>query len=199
MWIVDRVLALFRDADPLVANRRAAVARACAAAKQPARYKLGAGGRDPLAKIPHTVRDGVIGSDCVGFTSWCLGHDRYQPKTFPRFGGWINTDSLIADARNERTWYERVSVPAPGDVVVSPSTYKDGRRVRLGHIGLVVSVPDDLPPDAFFRPDRRELLARVQVVDCAAAASRGAHAVAATTAAGWARPDAIWARCVRAP
>src|SRR5690606_5027030 len=130
-----------KQSDPLAENRRRAVARARQIAGTRITYKLGAGGRDPNAESPCTVRDGVLGCDCVGFTSWCLGHDRYQPKTFPLYDGWINTDSLMMDARGKQTWYAEIARPEPGDVVVFPSITKNGVRERIGHIGLVVEVP----------------------------------------------------------
>ena len=74
-------------------------------------YILGAGGRDPKASTPLTKRNGAVGSDCVGFTSWALGHDRFQPESFPYYDGWINTDSLIMDANGERSWYEPIARP----------------------------------------------------------------------------------------
>lgn len=195
--------ALFIEMPPtLEENRERAVERARAAAARPARYVLGAGGRDPRAASPLTKRNNVLGSDCVGFTSWALGHDRYQPETFELYDGWINTDSLMLDARGARQWYEQIDVPEPGDVVVFPSIHRDGRRVRMGHVALVVEVPVGLPAGVFALPadERRKWLRDVYVVDCAAAASRGQHAIHETTAAAsWDKPDAMWARCRRAP
>jgi hypothetical protein len=205
MPLLDRIFALFRPepspADPLADNRARAVDRARAAATKPATYKLGAGGRSPTAPTPHTIRDGVLGSDCVGFTSWCLGHDRYQPKTFSLYDGWINTDSLMADARGKREWYEPIARPVPGDVVVYPSTYKDGVRQRIGHIGLVSFVPDGMPADVYALPaaERRSWLQRVLVIDCAGAAARRPYAIKEAPAAPtWDKPDAMFARCRRA-
>jgi hypothetical protein len=191
-------------ADPLAANRARAVMRSRMIAAAPSRYKLGAGGRSPLAPTPFTTRDGVLGCDCVGFTAWCLGHDRYQPKTFSHYDGWINTDSLIADARGGRSWYEPTYRPEPGDVVVFPSITRNGERVRIGHIGLVTSVPADMPVDVYALSDteRRRWLLKVGVIDCAGALSRrlNGKAVAQTTAAAsWDKPDAMFARCKRAP
>lgn len=200
-WL-SSILPWLERAEP-VANRERAVDRAQRIAAMPSRYVLGAGGRSPNAVTPFTVRDGVLGCDCVGFTSWCLGHDRYQPKTFPHYDGWINTDSLMSDARDTCTWYEPIARPEPGDVVVFPSIHRNGARVRMGHIGLVTDVPDDFPDDfRFTQADRRSWLAHVTVIDCAGAASRRAngHAVAETTAAAsWDKPDAMFARCVRVP
>jgi hypothetical protein len=188
--------------DPLADNRARAVARARRIASKPSTYVLGAGGRSPTASTPFTVRDGRLGADCVGFTSWCLGHDRYQPKTFTTYGGWINTDSLMMDARGPRDWYEPVERPEPGDVVVFPSLRKDGKMTRMGHIGLVVEAPADMPEDVYGLPavERRRWLLRVRVIDCAASSGRKPYACAETTAAAsWDKPDAMFARCRRAP
>jgi hypothetical protein len=190
--------------DPLAINRAHAVERARRIAAKPSVYVLGAGGRDPLAETPFTVRDGRRGSDCVGFTSWCLGHDRYQPATFGLFSGWINTDSLMTDARGKQSWYAQVAKPEPGDVVVFPSILVNGDRKRMGHIALVVSVPRDFPQDfSFTMPDtvRRRWLSKVGVIDCAGSRIRKerGYAVAETTAAAsWDKPDAIFARLIRA-
>lgn len=201
--LIGRGLAwLVTKPDPLAANRARAVERARRIAASKSTYKLGAGGRDPLAETPFTKRDGVLGSDCIGFTCWCLGHDRFQPDTFPVYDGWINTDSLMTDARDKQTWYAEVKRPEPGDVVVFPSIHKDGKRVRVGHIGLVVEAPEDMPDDVYALPakERRAWLAKVKVIDCAGAASRKQYAVKETSAAAsWDKPDAMFARCVRAP
>jgi hypothetical protein len=203
-WLTNerRSEAAESPADPLVANRARAVERARRIATKPSVYVLGAGGRDPKADVPFTKRDGKYGSDCVGFTCWCLGHDRYQPATFTAYTGWINTDSLMMDARGSQQWYAAIKRPGPGDVVVFPSIVKDGHRKRMGHIALVVSVPHDMPADVYALSDteRRSWLLRVGVIDCAAALMRKPYAVHETTAAAsWDKPDAMFARCVRAP
>lgn len=189
-------------AEPLAANRTRAVARARRIAAKPSLYVLGAGGRSPTTSTPFTVRDGKLGADCVGFTSWCLGHDRFQPGTFKTYGGWINTDSLLTDANGEQTWYEPIARPEPGDVVVFPSLRKDGKMTRMGHIALVVEVPAAMPADVYALPavERRKWLGQVRVIDCAASSGRKPYAVSETTAAAsWDKPDAMFARCRRAP
>jgi hypothetical protein len=189
--------------DRLAINRVRAVRRARLVATLGSTYVLGAGGRNPDAPNPFTTRDGMLGCDCVGFTSWCLGHDRFQPGRFAHYDGWINTDSMIADARGRRTWYAPIARPEPGDVVVFPSITRDGKRIRLGHVGLVVAVPDEFPEAfAFHWPDvtRRGWLARVRVIDCAGSALRrkAGRAVAETSAAAsWDKPDALFCRLVR--
>jgi hypothetical protein len=186
--------------DPLVANRARAVARARRIARKPSTYVLGAGGRSPVVSHPFTTRGDRLGADCVGFTSWCLGHDRFQPKTFTTYGGWINTDSLMTDARGNRTWYEPIACPEPGDVVVFPSLRKDSLMTRMGHIGLIVEVPADMPENVYALPavERRRWLGRVRVIDCAASPGRKPYAVSETVAAAsWDKPDAMFARCSR--
>lgn len=202
--IWSRILDIFRAARPpldLAANRARAVARARSMARVRSTYVLGTGGRDPRPSSPFTKRNGHAGSDCVGFTSWCLGHDRFQPESFPYYDGWINTDSLMMDARGEQSWYAEVKRPEPGDVVVFPSVYKDGKRLRMGHIGLVVEVPADLPEDVYALPkaDRHRWLFLVKIIDCAAASRRKPYAIGETRASvSWDKPDAMFARCVRA-
>jgi hypothetical protein len=114
-------------------------------------YKLGEGGRDPWATNCSTpwesrLRHGgtfslvsVPASDCVGFALWCLGVDRYQPETFPLWGGWMNTDSMIADARGGRTWWEEIPrwKAQVGDLVVYGAKYLG---LSKGHVGVVVGV-----------------------------------------------------------
>ena len=214
MWGIDRIVkelvAWLRSEqeqappDPLAANRLRAIARARVIAAGPSRYKLGAGGRNPLAMTPFTDRDGVLGCDCVGFTAWCLGHDRYQPKTFSHYDGWINCDSLMADARGGQSWYEQVRKPESGDVVVFPSIVVHGERKRIGHIGLVTFVPANMPDDVYGLSDteRRRWLLKVGVIDCAGARVRrdsGRAVTETTAAASWDKPDAMFARCKRWP
>ncbi len=197
--LVERI-AIWLKNEQKATRREIAVERARAMAKVKSLYVLGAGGRDPKAKTPHTKRNELVGSDCVGFTCWALQHDRYQPETFEIYDGWLNTDSIMMDARGPQDWYAEVSRPEPGDVVVFPSIHRDGKRVRMGHIGLVVEAPDGMPENVHrLAHDQRLLwLSRVKVIDCAASSKRKPYAISETTAAAsWNKPDAMWARCVR--
>lgn len=174
------------------------------AALKASKYKLGAGGTSPDAPTPFTVRDGVLGSDCIGFVLWCLGQPRFQ-KTFPHYGGWINTDSSIADARSTNYLWRIVNQPEPGDVVVFPSIYKDGKRARIGHIGLIVACGVDTSrwtANLWKRDksDRATFLRHIKVIDCAAALSRrilGRAIKETTAAASWNKPDAVFLRMVK--
>lgn len=89
-------------------------------------------------------------SDCVGFALWCLGLDRYQPglndwPAFPLYGGWINTTSMLLEARNPREgnrWFQESPRPSVGSLVCFPS-YRRLGRLRPGHVGVVVGVPSE--------------------------------------------------------
>lgn len=97
------------------------------------RYVLGKGGRDPEAKSPG---DATAACDCSGFVCWALGFDRHQPG----FAGydWVSTDSMVAMVcRPDNGWFVEVQTPEPGDLVVYPSIYAKGKRVRVGHVGMV--------------------------------------------------------------
>lgn len=139
------------------------------------RYRLGAGGRDPLAPTPFD-REGR--ADCSGYLSWTLGLDR---KTDRIGGGWISTDSIVRDATGPRRMFDLVPVNAavqPGDVIVYPGRYVAGRRVAIGHVGIVASVP---PGWAYAAPAD---LAALRVVHCAAS---GRVAVRESDGRAWAR------------
>lgn len=171
---------------PVTASQ--AVERAYLIAKDKARYVLGAGGRNPAAPNPFTVRDGKLGSDCIGYVFWCWGLDRFQPD-YPFYGGWINTDSLLMDVKKDETYFSECH-PFVGCAVVYGSIWKKGKMVRMGHIGLVVDVPKDFPSNWKDLPlvERKAWMRKVKVLDCAAAASRRllGKAVAARTAEIWA-------------
>lgn len=148
------------------------------------RYVLGAGGRDPSAPDPG---DRTAGCDCSGFVSWCLGLDRKQPS----FGawGWISTDSLVAMARTPgNDWFEEIPRPEPGCLVVYPGAYVKGRRTRIGHVGLVSSVPAEWGPS----------YAGLRVIHCSAGNQRRlGHAVAETDGRPWAGKGAMFLRYLR--
>lgn len=105
------------------------------------------GGDDPARTTcastwKHHKLGTVYTSDCVGFALWCLGVDRFQPHRFVPYGGWINTNSLLEDARepNQRDLFKQVAIPQPGDLLV----YGDGKRLpplfkrKPGHVGVYI-------------------------------------------------------------
>lgn len=151
MSLLDPLLALFRRSianqpapDPVLEVERQILAlpdpraeRVVARARRhlgTGRYGLGRGGRHPDAVTPFD-RDGLC--DCSGFAAWSLGRDR---KTDEIGGGWISTDSIVADATGPRRMFRAVPIgeAAPGDLVVYGGQRVGGVRVRIGHVGVVV-------------------------------------------------------------
>lgn len=180
-----------------------AVHKARVLATEPSRYILGAGGRSPKAPEPFTLKDGYEGCDCIGFVCWLLAIDRFQPYveagTIREYGGWINCDSAIGDSHSAQAVFERVSKPAVGDIVIYPSKAPFRRH---GHVGLITRVngdTSDWTDHLWSRPssERKKFLAKLEVIDCAAALSRRLRgkAIAVTTAAAsWNKPDAMFLR-----
>jgi hypothetical protein len=167
---------------------------------QKAKYILGEGGRNPLNLSPFTPNEnGKLGSDCIGFVLWCLGIDRYQPKRFTYYSGWMNTDSIIADAKTGvgGGLWKILTRPEPGCLVIFPSLWKNGKMTRMGHVGLVVEVPAEWPENFLkWYPDARTgLLKLVKVIDCNASLKRklSGKAIGQITAATlWNKPDAVF-------
>ena len=137
---------------------REAVERARQALRMGIRYQLangGGGGRNPRAPTPAGPGGAV---DCVGFTCWCSGFDRYQVDfEVGGYKGWVNTDSAILDADGPRVLFEPADLPRPGDWLVYGSHRENGKRVP-GHVSLIVEVPADWQPG--------ELFGRLRVIDC---------------------------------
>lgn len=98
-------------------------------------YKLGAGGRDPMAPLPGDAENRC---DCSAFFAWSLALDVRQPgiPLHKRYnGGRLTTSSIVYDARRpqkETGLFTIVPTPDPGDGVVYP--WRDGKP---GHIAAV--------------------------------------------------------------
>lgn len=163
---------------------------------KPARYKLGTGNKRPDADTPLSslVTHGPGTCDCSGFVLWCLGQARRDP-TFPYHNYWINTDSMLLDARGQQRIFQLVpwAELRPGDLLVYPGRFEPRgphlQRVAVGHTGIVVDVelPELLPADESAR--RQAALERVTVIDCAAAKARKATGRAIDK-----RPGLLWDR-----
>lgn len=170
-----------------------AVTRARSMLGQPARYKLGAGNRDPAAVTP--LWRGQC--DCSGFVLWCLGQRRRDDR-FPHYSGWINCDSALLDARRGQVLFQLVPWHdlRPGDVLVYPGRFGPRgpivRRLQPGHMGLVV----ELQPLSFLpaseQARRASVLASASVIDCSAEKARRANGRAIDLRSGipWDRDDA---------
>lgn len=168
---------------------------------QKAKYILGEGGRNPANLMPMTPDNaGALGSDCVGFVLWCLGIDRYQPKLFTYYDGWMNTDSIIDDAKTRvgGGLWKILPKPEAGCLVIFPSLRDgNGKMTRMGHVAIVTEIPAIWPDDVPKWPSktRTELLKLVKVVDCNASLSRrfSGRAIGPNTAAAlWDKPDAVF-------
>jgi LysM repeat protein len=107
------------------------ITRARSAINKGIRYKLGAGGMNPKTVLPTTNKL----CDCSGFVCWILGISRKTDIPFyKQFGGWIFTDSMVADVNSQTGIFERINIPEPGCITVF------GAGNKIGHVGLVSKV-----------------------------------------------------------
>lgn len=137
----------------------------------PIGYVLGAGGKDPHASDPRSEKDGKFGLDCTGGDSYASAIARFQ-KNFPLYGGWINTDSIVADARGDQVLFELLDKPVRGCGLVfcGIDFDHDGDRERIGHKAWVSAIDPSFDPK---HPDYR----LVTIWDCAGSNSTLAGAV----------------------
>lgn len=106
------------------------VARARSAVGLGIKYRLGSGGMKPSEDYPSNISNEC---DCSGFVCWTLGISRYQPA-YPFNGGWVNTDSMVADAYSAVGFFAMI-LPRPGAVIVY------GRKGKtVGHCGIISGV-----------------------------------------------------------
>jgi hypothetical protein len=180
-------------------------------ADRPIAYRLKVGrngGADPHASHPGSwsppddqglpwSASGAWTCDCAGFVAWSLGFDRYQPRDFAAEGDgydYINTDSMIMASRSSRrSWFLQIDRPEPGCLAVYGSTWKDGRRATVGHVGFVVEV---LAAEWDFETPPLDM---VRVVHCSSGNQRRTGAaIQETDATIWRRPGSLWLRYLRA-
>lgn len=150
------------------------------------------GGADPGANTPADRE--TLGCDCIGFAAWAAGFDRYQPKKFPYYDGYINTDSMVFEARSKSfkgddgkqhlggQWFTVLDKPEPGCFIVAESYRKPLALKRtIGHIGVVT--------DCSEHPTKG--LAGIHVVHCSPSnvkrpGNKGGSAVWKTDGTVWA-------------
>lgn len=130
------------------------LARAQRMVGMPGTYILGAGDYRPVGDRdePFTKHwdTGKLGCDCWGFVAWAFQQRRHHPGY--NHGGsvedWVNVDSAIEDGFGIQgkepkavLWrgIERSAVQ-PGDLILWPSIRRGGKRVRIGHVGIVETV-----------------------------------------------------------
>ena len=143
------------------------------------------GGRDPKAPTCASVWQDGNGktwhtADCVAFAMHTVGASRNQKGRFRTYGGAINTDSMLMDADGPRDLFVPLDLPQLGCLIVIPSIYKNGVRLKPGHVGVLVGGVPAEKPDTLV-----ELLAMLEVAHCSPSnRKRGdGRAIAITTAA----------------
>lgn len=135
-----------------------AVERALALLGRTEPYVLGTGDYRGIGRDPWTTRkDGRTGCDCWGL----IAHAYRLPRHRPGYnkGRWatvsddMNCDAAIEQAEHitdDAVWAPAGDQPAIGDVLVWPSIRgPDRRRLRIGHVALVVDVPAEWQPERY--------------------------------------------------
>jgi putative peptidoglycan binding protein len=154
--------------------------RALACVKAPVTYHLEYpnGGDNPEAIMPCDEHTG--GLDCSGFNAWVHGFDRFQPKDFHFWDGYLNTDSKIAEAETDGLWFTIHENPEAGDLIVG-ETFRSKLppfKRKIGHEGTVVDVSEW----------KTKGLAGIQVVHCSPrnyAVTKNGSAIAKTNGTIW--------------
>jgi hypothetical protein len=134
----------------------------------------GGGGRDPWAPTPTPT--GRL--DCSGFACWASGYPRHIAD-FAEYDGDINVDSAIMDADRKRSYFAEVAAgqAQPGDWVVYPSRDRGHPGGLVGHVAVIVAVPQG------WQLDRNgQGYTALRVVQCAAFHGR---AIRETDGAFW--------------
>lgn len=148
------------------------LARAKSATGKGIKYRLGAGGMNPVASSPANLAGEC---DCSGYVCWALGISRQT--THPLYvgfnSGWINTDAMCLDGSRASGLFELLDTPRVGALIIYP-----GGKKGVGHVGIVTSIKDGHA-----------------AVHCSSGNWRkGGDAIGETGVAVWARPDArfLW-------
>lgn len=153
------------------------LSRARSASGNDSVYKLGAGGMSP-GRIDPT--DSSRRCDCSGFVCWALGISRKTTHPlYTRFNnGWINTDGMVHDAKNQTGFFSKLEKPKVGCIVVYPGRKVDG-VLKIGHVGIVTEVKAGKP---------------TKVLHCSSGNYRNlGDAIMETSPKVFLRPDAVYA------
>lgn len=147
--------------------------KATAAINNDISYKLGSGGMFPNESLP--TKDKLC--DCSGFVCWTLGLKRQTTIPFyTKYGGWINTDSMVDDVLNSAGIFEHITTPEPGCIVVY------GAGSKIGHVGIVSKVTNGVMS---------------KVIHCSAGnQARLGYAIEETSPNVFNRADAYWGRFI---
>lgn len=116
--------------------------------------------------------------DCSGMTAAAYGYKRDDKSVLgPTDGSYHYTNSIVADALDNQDFYIPLAQPEIGCFVVYPGIAKNGKRIRIGHIGIVTEVPDKWTGD----------FATLKVVHCSSGNyKKTGDAIQETSGALWA-------------
>lgn len=118
-------------------------------------YGLGRGGYFPSR--PDEPWENVNGIEQCDCSSLAMKHAYKLAGHRPGFnrGGWstvsddINVDSAIEDGEHNHELFLAVDTPQLGDLVAFPSIRgPDGKRIRIGHTGIIVGLCAEWDPVA---------------------------------------------------
>lgn len=110
-------------------------------------YILGGGNHKGATRVNVDGKPSALGYDCWGF-AWSYCYE--EPRTVQGFnrGSWstvsdaINCDSACEEAEHIGKRFQVVLTPRVGDLLVMPSIRdKNNKRIRMGHVWIVVGVP----------------------------------------------------------
>lgn len=154
------------------------------------------GGKDPAAPDPadRWVKDGGTFTnrtcDCIGGMAWAGGWDRYQQERLglPGWDGWINTDSMIEEARGPARCFIETDRPELGSYIVIAS---GSPGYAVGHIRGIVGVPAEWDPKA------PECWGGIEIVEVAAFNGRANRRSHLTAGVAHARP--VFVRPIMTP
>lgn len=106
---------------------------------------LSATGKKTVYKSPGVVPDRrgewpeSAATDCSGFISWCLKISRKvdHPLYKQVNGGWFETTAVYQDVIKSVGYFDQLTTPRPGAILVYPDYRDTQNRLRQGHIGIV--------------------------------------------------------------
>ena len=152
----------------------AIITKARSAINKGIRYKLSKGGMKP--ELPLPTSDNLC--DCSGFVCWALGLSRKSEIPFYKAkGGWIYTDSMVADVNSPSGIFEKINTPEVGCIVVY------GAGAQIGHVGFVSEVTNGK---------------MTKVIHCSSGNDKKfSDSIQETSPAVFNRADALWGRFVQ--
>ena len=104
------------------------------------------GGKDPQAPHCADVSYGgrTLTADCTGFALYSAGIARVQKGYKGSRGESLNTDAVLDDAHGQQKFFRLLRMDdraSRGDLVVMRGKYLLGKRVRAGHIEMLLRPP----------------------------------------------------------